>query len=64
MNNSVRVINAPSEWRPDAASIFMAGGISDWREEFISELTDFDGVILNPYRQEWPVEPKELRRQM
>lgn len=67
------VIEAPHDWNADVDStgrdhqLFLAGGItncSDWQSEMIGLLEDFDGVIFNPRRRQWPRDSESLSEQI
>ncbi|MFK7818459.1 MAG: nucleoside 2-deoxyribosyltransferase domain-containing protein [Planctomycetaceae bacterium] len=59
-----KLLQAPNDVEPTSDSVFLAGGISGWREEAIERLSSFDGTILNPHRDEWPTDIESLGEQL
>ena len=53
--SKVRIIKAPESYHTDGCpSIFLGGGMTDWRHEIMQRLSDFDGVLIDPQLAHWP----------
>lgn len=64
----MRYIEAPTIYRGNGRSLFLAGGITgcpDWQSKLIDLLKNEDVVILNPRRKDFPInDPKAIEKQI
>ena len=70
----MKLITAPEDFhnwndigsKKDRPKVFLAGGGGsfDWRSDVINNTSHLEGMILNPWRNDWPTEPRALLEQL
>lgn len=59
------IVQSPKDYvTDDRPSIFLAGGITGWRQTMINKLSGVDVVLLNPRVQTWPTSEAGIRQQL